>query len=354
MNVTVIIPIYNMELYLTKCLKSIFSQTLDELEILCIDDGSTDNSLEVLTKLKKKHPQLRILSQKNLGVGNTRNRGIQEARGKYLAFMDPDDYYPDNNVLKDLFNAAEKNNALICGGSFCKILNGKIQQRFEGEEKKYTFLQEGWLTYKDYQFDYGFHRFLYKKSFIVKNKLLFPTYIRFQDPPFFVKAMLSAEKFYALPRITYCYREKPNSINWNYERAVNLLKGLIDNLEFSKINNLNILHALTAKRLIIEFRDIWVINLSSQSSELLQLLLDAECLFDRDILRENNLETGIAPIIQSVLLVSGADENAKIFDIYQHKLDQVYSSWNYRIGAKILYLPKKIYSFLKTPQRFED
>lgn len=346
MNVTVVIPIYNMEKYLRQCLRSVLSQTLEDVEILCIDDGSTDGSLQILQKYHKTNPIIRILSQKNSGVGNTRNTGIQMARGKYIAFMDPDDYYPDKDVLKELYHAAEKTQAQICGGSFCKVIDEKIQTKFVGSERKYTFLQEGWIAYRDYQYDYGFHRFLYRKSFLIENHLQFPQYIRFQDPPFFTSAMATAQKFYVLPRIVYCYREKIGGFTWNYVRAVDLLKGLNDNLKLATRENLMELHALTVRRLLIEFQDIWVSNLSSEADELLILLMEAERLFDRKILNELQLEVGIVPIIQKVLLTAGADANSNLFEGYRRQLNQVYTSWNYRVGAGILYFPKKLCRFL--------
>ena len=91
MLLSVIIPVYNVEKYLAECLDSVCSQTLKDIEIICIDDGSTDSSLEILKEAAAKDPRLRILRQQNKGAGAARNCGIREARGRYLFFADADD-----------------------------------------------------------------------------------------------------------------------------------------------------------------------------------------------------------------------------------------------------------------------
>ena len=98
-KISVIIPIYNMEEYLPQCLDSIVSQTLREIEILCIDDGSTDGSEEVLKLYCDRDSRIRVIKQNNQGVSCARNLGIEEASGKYVIFMDPDDWYPDKEIL---------------------------------------------------------------------------------------------------------------------------------------------------------------------------------------------------------------------------------------------------------------
>lgn len=91
-KVSVIIPVYNVEKYLEECLDSIINQTLKEIEIICIDDGSTDSSLNVLENYKKKDKRIIVLQQQNLGAGAARNKGLDLARGKYLSFLDADDF----------------------------------------------------------------------------------------------------------------------------------------------------------------------------------------------------------------------------------------------------------------------
>ena len=115
-KVSVIIPVYNTAKDLKECLDSVISQTLDDIEIICINDGSPDNSLEILREYAQKDTRFVIIDQKNKGAGAARNIGISQAVGEFVAFMDADDKYPDNQVLEDLYSKVIENNVLICGG----------------------------------------------------------------------------------------------------------------------------------------------------------------------------------------------------------------------------------------------
>ena len=94
--ISVIIPVYNCEKYLKRCIESIINQSYDELEIIIIDDGSTDKSLEISNQYKKDYSNIRVYHQKNLGVSQARNKGIKFARGKYISFIDADDWIHSN------------------------------------------------------------------------------------------------------------------------------------------------------------------------------------------------------------------------------------------------------------------
>lgn len=113
--VSVIVPVYNEEQYLQKCIDSICNQTLKELEIICIDDGSTDGSLRILQSAAEKDSRIRILTQNNLYAGRARNVGMKYASGKYLSFLDADDYF-EPDMLEKMFYRAEEDNSdvVIC------------------------------------------------------------------------------------------------------------------------------------------------------------------------------------------------------------------------------------------------
>ncbi len=285
-KVSVIVPIYNMEEYLEECLNSIISQSLLDIEILCLDDGSTDKSLKILQEYAKKDDRIVVVSQENIGVGATRNRGISLARGEYVAFLDPDDWYPEKDVLKILYEKAEENAALICGGSFSEYNNGIIKSHYDGEFAKYTFNEEKFIEYSDFQFDYGYVRFIYKRVFLVENCINFPNYLRFQDPPFLVKAMVFAKKFYAIPNIVYRYRKGHKVVNWDNRRVNDMVRGHIDNLKISKEYRLATLHYNTVQRLSKEYKKVILKNLSIENLELLELLIYANKIIDIDLLKE--------------------------------------------------------------------
>ena len=114
--ISVIIPVYNVENYLRQCLDSIINQTLNDIEIICVDDGSTDKSLDILKEYKQKDNRITILTQQNLHAGVARNTGYKTATGKYLSFLDSDDFF-ELNMLEDMYNQAEKDGSdvVVCG-----------------------------------------------------------------------------------------------------------------------------------------------------------------------------------------------------------------------------------------------
>lgn len=130
-KVTVMIPVYNAERYIDRCIQSVIKQTYGKWEILAIDDGSNDRSYELLQTYKRSYPEkIRIIKQENRGVAETRNRGIHEACGKYIMFLDNDDYI-DCDYLEKYVNAIEKNDYdCVIGGFRRENSDGNVIQSF--------------------------------------------------------------------------------------------------------------------------------------------------------------------------------------------------------------------------------
>lgn len=114
--VSVIVPCYNVAPYVDECMSGLAEQTLGPMEIICVDDGSTDGTLELLYRWREKDNRLRVISQSNAGVSAARNAGLDAAEGKYVGFVDPDDRV-DRRMFSRLLGAAEKNDAdvVVCG-----------------------------------------------------------------------------------------------------------------------------------------------------------------------------------------------------------------------------------------------
>ncbi len=163
--ITIIIPNYNNEIFLDECLNSILNQTYKNLEILIIDDCSTDNSLKILEKYQEQYPQVRVLkNEKNLGVTKTRIKAINHAKGKYLTTLDPDDYYISNLKLeKELelikkFKNEQNKEILACSdyhrvnakGEF--IYSFKDQKGFNGGNILETVFMRTKMVPRDYLF----------------------------------------------------------------------------------------------------------------------------------------------------------------------------------------------------------
>lgn len=117
--VSVIIPIYNQEKYVGKCLRSVCSQTYGNLEVICIDDGSTDDSLGIISKYAEEDQRIRIISKENEGVALARRDGLKIARGEYVTFVDSDDFLPDT-AIENLLQPAEEYGVDVVKGGFCR------------------------------------------------------------------------------------------------------------------------------------------------------------------------------------------------------------------------------------------
>ena len=110
-------PCFNVSAYVAECLDSVLHQTLLELECLCVDDGSTDDTISILKKYAEKDSRVRVFNLPHGGVAAARNRALREAKGEFIVFMDPDDLYPSRNVLERLYFSAKNNGLLSAGGS---------------------------------------------------------------------------------------------------------------------------------------------------------------------------------------------------------------------------------------------
>jgi Glycosyltransferases involved in cell wall biogenesis len=239
-----------MESYLVECLDSVFSQTLKDIEVICVNDGSTDHSSDILKDYSDRHDNLIVIEQENAGVSAARNNAIDIAKGEFIAFMDPDDYYPEMDILESIYMNAVRNEVLICGGSLSSFRGEATTQiiaEYYGRWKNYTFSGNHKVCYEDYQYCFGFQRFIYQADFLRENGIKFPYYARFQDPPFFVQAMVNAGEFYAMEKITYCYRASHKNFISSFAPTLDYTMGIIDLLTISRAKRLSKLHTIAVE-----------------------------------------------------------------------------------------------------------
>ena len=215
-KVSVIIPVYNTEEYLEECIDSVINQTLEEIEIICINDGSTDNSLEILNASAEKDRRIKVLSHENKGLGATRNVGIDLAKGEFIYFLDSDDFI-DPNTLEETYSLAKEKDL------DCVIFQGLTyddeNKRFY-EERYYTMdhlISDTVFNYKDIQ-DIIFslsvnvgHK-LFKREFLLRTNARFPNNLIFEDNPFHFKVMLNAERLFFIKKRYFKRRRRANSI----------------------------------------------------------------------------------------------------------------------------------------------
>lgn len=207
-EISVIMPIYNVSNYLNKSIGSIQNQTIDDIEIICVDDGSTDDSVDVLEKLQKKYNNITIISQENSGPGGARNNGILHANGDYIAFLDGDDIFLDTQALEKMYLTAKEND-------FCPLVSAnlrRIEQDYSIDEyydylnvKFNYFLKEDIVDVEDYGIPFAFYKNIFNREFLLNNNILFPDYRFGEDPLFMIAVLEKIDNFPVVPVDLYGY-----------------------------------------------------------------------------------------------------------------------------------------------------
>ena len=209
--VSIIIPVYNVEKYLKKCLDSVINQTYKNIEIIIINDGSTDNSLKICQNYEKKYSNIKVINQNNQGLSAARNKGIDESKGKYITFIDSDDYYDLDAVEKFYILATEKNADLVCCGTYCENENGKYYLKHcLSEEKEYDNYEalETMLLSKGID-PSACNKFYKKKLF---NKIKFPIGEYYEDLSIMYKIVFESKKIVHMGMPKYHYIIRSGSI----------------------------------------------------------------------------------------------------------------------------------------------
>ncbi len=217
-KLSVIVPVYNVEKYLPRCLDSLINQTLNEIEIICVNDGSTDKSLKVLERYAKNDSRIIIVNQKNKGMGFARNVGIDRARGKYIAFVDPDDWV-EIDAYEQLYNECEKKNAQVLLFDYNIVSNKNKLNYSEAELFKekfgYDLVATPYFTKEDiknFLFDVpvGVNK-IYLREFFNKYNIKFPEGYILEDSLFSFIVYYYAEKIHYINKSFYNYYQRSNS-----------------------------------------------------------------------------------------------------------------------------------------------
>lgn len=243
-EISVILPVYNSENYIKECLDSLLSQTFKDIEILCIDDGSTDGSLNILKDIEKTDSRITVITQENMGVAKTRNNGLNLVKGNYVYFMDSDDCL-DKNAFKKLHDNITSNRSDFC---IMKVIfvNGSEEYKFpafdiDKEFDKVNF-NDFTFTYRDVKSHVLNDLFapwlkLYSAEFLKSNDdFTFPEIKSYSDAPFHVKTMLNASRISFVPEYLYYYRENDGSLVHSSANTINFFR-LSDIIEDYLVKN---------------------------------------------------------------------------------------------------------------------
>lgn len=241
-TVSVIIPVYNMEAYLRECLDSVIGQTLEDIEIICIDDGSTDGTISLLEDYQSRYDNMIVLHQNRAGAGRARNEGIKRSRGQFLAFMDADDYYPSGEVLETLYKGATANKVKAAAGRMLTLKENSVRRKGSVLLDKMHFEDNNIIDYNQYQFCYGYQGFIFDSETVKGNEFFFPDYIRGQDINFMLEAMIAIKKFWTTSLEVYVHRSTDKRINYDSARVmIDIAKSRRDILYLAKQNQYNCL-----------------------------------------------------------------------------------------------------------------
>lgn len=229
-KVSVIIATYNTASYIGECLESIVSQTLQQIEVIIIDDGSTDNTQEILKKYVDLYSNVYVYYQENMGAGLARNKGIEVAKGEYIVFMDPDDKYPVNNCLEIMYHIIKKNGVAICGGNIIGNDSGNITKVYSAGDGTKQKIKNGIIKSEDYFYLYGHTRFMFQSEFVKKSRIRFAPYKRYEDQVLTIDAIGKEGKFYELDYPVYEYRINYKSDQYDKNIYLDMFKGFRDTL----------------------------------------------------------------------------------------------------------------------------
>lgn len=230
-KVSVIVPIYNVEKYLEKCVNSILNQTLKEIEVILVDDGSPDECPQLCDRFATTDRRIQVIHKRNEGLGFARNSGLELARGEYVYFVDSDDYLC-LNALEILYSAAKKENADLCfGGIISEDDNGKQNRNtpiYAGKVFKQPEINRivlaGMLGSEpekkiDISLRMSAWQGIYRRKWITDNKLKFPSERQFisEDIIFHLNALPKADTLMYIEECVYCHIvDNPNSLTHKY------------------------------------------------------------------------------------------------------------------------------------------
>lgn len=239
-KVSILIPIYNVEKYLRQCLDSVISQTLKDIEIICLNDGSTDSSLEIIKEYAKKDSRIVIVDKKNSGYGDSMNRGLKKASGEYIGIVESDDFI-ELNAFETLYNLAKEFDADVVRSNYFHFKGGK--------NTKYCYVDphdigrlvdpasRTWIFYQAP----AIWSAIYKRSFIEDHKIDFlPTPgASYQDTGFNFKVWASTHKAVFTDEAFLHYRldNESSSVN-NPGKVYNVCKEYAEIEEYLRKNNL--------------------------------------------------------------------------------------------------------------------
>ena len=262
-KVSVIVPVYNTEKFLRKCILSLLNQSLKEIEIICVNDGSTDNSFQILLELSEQDDRIKIYSQENLGVSCARNKGLEQAKGEFIGFVDSDDYVSED-FFEKLYEAAKRTSSdIACGGMIRVEKNINTKLLNYQKEKEYISISQKYKACRIPRRCYVCNR-IYSKQALFHINYLFTKGQNFEDLLWSHRIIAELGKVVVVPECYYYYNINSSSITQLLtEKSKNdNSKSNLECIEYLLCNKIdvNYPHYLPQKRLKIRLFNITILD----------------------------------------------------------------------------------------------
>lgn len=250
--ISVIVPVYNVEKYLKRCVDSIICQTYENIEIILVDDGSTDNCGNICDQYQKEHNNIRVIHQENSGLSAARNTGIQVANGAYIGFVDSDDFI-DENMYKKLYDTLCMTKAQIAIGGIQNYYSGKIEKNisFDGQIKVYDSKQAIYFLLVNEE-NITAHAVTKLYSREIFEHIEFPVGKLYEDVATVVKFFMEADKIAVVNTGVYYYWHRSDSIV-----ETSFSKRDMDLLEAWRENERIILEKIPELKEAMDYRYLW-------------------------------------------------------------------------------------------------
>ena len=232
-KLSIIVPVYGVEKYIDKCLNSLVKQSLKEIEIIVVNDGTKDNSQKIIDKYVKKYPdKIKSYIKENGGQGSARNYGLKKATGEYIGYVDSDDFV-EKDMYKKLYNKAKENNydIVVCG-------NYNVSEDYQNKNID-AFINNYNTDLENIFFGkMAVWNKIYKRDILIKNKLEFKEKVWYEDLAFTLKAIMNSNTFAFIdePLYDYLIREGSTMNNSNVQRNLEILDAFNDILSYIQHN----------------------------------------------------------------------------------------------------------------------
>lgn len=224
-NISVLVPVYNVEPYLARCLESICAQTLREIEVICVDDASTDGSLSILQEFAERDPRVNVVqAPRNGGLSRTRNLAMSHAKGEYLMLVDSDDWL-ETDLLEDMYGRAKALDAdkLVCGFRYYYESDPEREDQFMPED--FAAPEKGWIPCNPEtigKIHHGAGGMMIRRSLVEKYGIRFPEGVTCEDLYFHYAVFPRCRRACVVSRAAYVYRKRAGSITSGFASGSSL------------------------------------------------------------------------------------------------------------------------------------